>query len=99
MQDGARIHWTQASREAIAAKGMRVLDGWPPHSADLNPIENLWATLQRRVSERGPFGVKDLARYVRDEFAAVARSTTEKLAASFLERCRQCVVSRGAAVK
>lgn len=30
-----------------------VLGKWPPHSPDLNPIENLWAWVQARVNARG----------------------------------------------
>ena len=33
---------------------------WPPQSADLNPIENLWKTLGEKVMERNPTNTEDL---------------------------------------
>jgi hypothetical protein len=40
MQDGARIHWTSENKEFIKKTlKMPVVDEWPPHSADMNPIE------------------------------------------------------------
>jgi transposase len=43
MQDGARIHWTSGNKEFIKKTlKMPVVDEWPPHSADMNPIEHMW---------------------------------------------------------
>ena len=36
----------------LAASHVRVLD-WPGNSQDLNPIENLWAHVPRRVCAQG----------------------------------------------
>ena len=97
MQDGARVHWTAAARALLTSAKVRVLEGWPAHSADLNPIEHLWSILQRQVSERAPGGEEELVRYVQEEFDAVPE-VIDRLVRSFATRCKECVAKQGAAV-
>lgn len=99
MQDGARIHWTPANRKYIERTlGVPLLEGWPPHSADLNPVEHMWSIVQRSVSQRGPWGVEDLQRHVAEEFMKVSDETVERLVRSFRFRCEECVAAGGAQV-
>ena len=42
----------QAYNKAYGSS-ITVLAHWPPNSPDLNPIENVWAYVQRRVHARG----------------------------------------------
>ena len=51
--DNALCHAARAVRRYLADKGVEVLD-WPGNSPDLNPIENLWQVLKRKVRAKCP---------------------------------------------
>lgn len=46
MQDNARIHTANIVRDYLAERHIRVLNH-PPKSPDLNPIENIWAIMEK----------------------------------------------------
>jgi transposase len=95
MQDGARPHVARATLGFLRGNDVELMEGWPPYSPDLNPIENLWALLNRRVSERHPRTPEDLLLAVRAEWAAIPQRDVDALCLSFPNRVTECVQKNG----
>ena len=57
-QDNSPVHSSKKTREfletvAIGDKKIQIIE-WPPHSPDMNPIENLWAYLKLELNRLYP---------------------------------------------
>lgn len=53
MHDGASVHRAYIVRDLLAAMDINVME-LPPYSPDLNPIENLWASMKAKIYEKYP---------------------------------------------
>lgn len=97
-QDGARIHWTNAARDYVRnMMKMKIIEGWPAHSPDLNGIETIWSLLKKAVAERGPWGKEDIKRFVEEEFYKIPTAVINKICEGFAEKCAEVVRRNGAA--
>lgn len=97
MQDGAPAHTAASTLRYLARKGVTLLL-WSARSPDLNPIETLWAIVQRSVSLRGPRDRDELIKFVVDEWEKIPQSTIDALVTSYEARCKECVRRGGATV-
>ena len=61
MQDNARTHTSRQSKEWFENHGILLLD-WPPYSPEMNPIENLWAIVKRKLLELYPNLITDIGK-------------------------------------
>jgi len=95
MQDGARPHTAHANLEYLGSKGIVLLENWPARSPELNPIENLWAYIQRKVSDRGPENQEDLREMVQEEWDAIPQALIDEYVLSFQQRLSECRQRKG----
>ncbi|CAD7769390.1 MAG: DDE superfamily endonuclease [Candidatus Methanoperedenaceae archaeon GB50] len=51
-----------------------VLVHLPPYSPDLNPIENIWKSVKRAVSERSPLNMEELKETIAKAFKKLTKS-------------------------
>ena len=79
-------------------KKVRVLN-WPSQSPDLNPIENLWTELKRRVSARQPTNLRDLHEFCQEEWSNIPPGFCQKLVNGYQKRLIAVKKAKGHATK
>ena len=94
LQDNAPYHTSNQSRAWLHNNGIDCID-FPPYSPDLNPIENLWADLKRRVELRCPCDSTELKQFLTEEWTATDPEYLRCLAHSMIDRCKAVAACRG----
>lgn len=94
VQDGAGDH--SATRTMAYLKRNKIKTAaWPARSPDLNPIECLWAIMQRKVSDEAPRTPGELVVAIQSAWDNIPITTTNKLVSSFSKRCKNVYAKNG----
>lgn len=75
-----------------------VLD-FPRYSPDLNPIENLWSDVAKRVESRTPHTVGTLGDVFVEEWERTDKDYLRKLVHSMPKRCQLVIEAKGNHIK
>jgi ATP:corrinoid adenosyltransferase len=76
---------------------IKVLPDWPSQSPDLNPIEHLWAELERRIRSRSQAitNVAELETALQEEWGKISQSQVMALIESMPRRIEAVITNNG----
>ena len=94
LHDNDKKFHSRLVQELLHRKGVSCLD-FPSYSPDLNPIENLWATLAREVEKKQCDSIDELQDAIEEAWKTVDQEHMRKLAASMPQRCAAVIVANG----
>jgi len=95
-QDNASIHKSKETMAWLGRQKINVLD-WPARSPDLNPIENLWGIIVRRIyAENRQFQTVDaLKSAIQAAWTSIDRQMIQNLVNSMQNRIFQVINRSG----
>ncbi len=94
-QDLASAHTAKRTKSWFNDHGVTVLD-WPANSPDLNPIENLWGIVKRKMRDTRPNNADDLKAAIKATWASIPPQHCHKLITSMPRWIEAVIKAKGA---
>ena len=94
-QDSASCHKAKSVMKWFQTKKVRMLN-WPGNSPDLNPIENLWALIKKKVSTSNPTTLDELKRTIKEIWCKdIDQNVCKNLTDSMPSRIQKVIKNKG----
>jgi hypothetical protein len=100
MEDNAPIHKAHSTKAWFRGQKIKVME-WPAYSPDLNPIENVWGVLARKVYANGKQfdNVVDLKTAVQEAWNDIGQEYLDNLVESMPNRVAEVIFKHGGPTK
>ncbi|CAF3374009.1 unnamed protein product [Rotaria socialis] len=93
-QDNDPKHTSKIAKQFLEKEVPEMID-WPSNSPDINPIENMWSILKRRVEKQNPSNIDELDQFLHEEWQKVETNIINNLVNSMKSRCLAIIDSKG----
>jgi len=93
-QDNDPKHTAKINKDWVTQNNIVTFD-WPSQSPDLNPIENLWSILDRRLKHRKCHNVTELFEAISEGWNSLPVDLLHTLVDSMPKRCLEVIKSKG----
>ncbi len=97
-QDLAPAHTAKGTKSWFNDHGVTVLD-WPANSPDLNPIENLWGIIKRKMRDTRPNNADDLKAAIKATWASITPEQCHRLITSMPRHIDAVIHAKGGPTK
>nr|ACO51862.1 Transposable element Tc1 transposase [Aquarana catesbeiana] len=97
-QELAPAHTAKSINTWFNDHGITVLD-WPANSSDLNPIENMWGIVKRKMRDTRPNNEDELRATIKAAWASITPQQCHRLIASMPQRIDAVIHAKGALTK
>ena len=92
-QDNDPKHKSRVAKQFLSKEVPELID-WPSNSPDVNPVENLWSIIKRRVEKRKPANLEELNEFLHEEWDRTDLAILNRLIGSMKSRCLALIESK-----
>ena len=93
-QDGATAQTAYYTNEWFNKYNIKTIP-WPPYSPDLNPIENIWAWIERELAKVQISTLGQLKDVLKETWYRVPQAMCKNLVESMPKRFLSCIKAKG----
>ncbi len=97
-QDLATADTAKSTKSWLNDHGVGVLD-WPANSPDLDPIENLWGIVKRKLRNKRQKNADELKATVKETWSSIPPQQSHKLVTSMPRQIEAVIKAKGAPTK
>lgn len=99
MQDGDGAHTSKKTLRFLKSEGIQLLQPWPAHSPDLNPIENAWSMVEMYLQKKNPTTTDGLWRSMKRGWSSIDEGQLWNLCGSVERRMKSVIELKGGNTK